>query len=340
MHPFHKIMIAIALVAACNFPHAVAAAAPAEVPVAPAAEAPAASPLPEAIQHLAPLYDKQDEFVAALRAWSKIQIAAIGMGMDEAKALARERKQAEANTKRDSAKDTLKAVRGAYEFALKKYAQDAKLVNAYGELLYDQFGDNPGALKAWNNAIELDSKYAPPYNNLGLDQCHTGSYALGIKNLERALELDKKNPDFMFNIAQIYLIHFPEVEKAKGWSPKKIYDRAMKLSAEATKIDPTDYQLAEDYAVNFFAAENFKVEADWEKAAKAWQQARTLATRPDRVFFTWLNEGRCWLREGNNPQAKTCLEEALKLVPDSGPAKQLLEQASAAPSDKKAKKKR
>lgn len=310
-----------------------------EVPVTPSPEAPVASSLPAPIQHLAPLADKPAEFVEALRAWAKVQVDAAGRAGEESKELARDKKQAEAIAKRNVALAMLKGVRVSFEYALQKNGEDPKLVNAYGELLYDQFGEHPGALRAWNRAIELDSKFAPAYNNLGLDQCHSGSYAIGIANLERALELDKKNPDFMFNLAQVYLINFPEVEKLKGWKPKKIYDRAMKLSAEATKLEPNDYQLAEDFAVNFFAAENFKVEADWKKAAQAWQQARSLATRPDRVFFTWLNEGRCWLREGNNAQAVTCLEESLKIVPESGPAKQLLEKAMASPAPKPSAKK-
>lgn len=306
-----------------------------EVPVTPAPEAPAAPTLPPAIQHLAPLYDKQDEFVAALRAWGKTQCNMAALAREAARLLAREKKPDEAKAQAETINTTLKNVREAYEFALKRYDQDAKLVNAYGELLYDEFGEQPGALRAWHRATELDPKYAPPYNNLGLDQCHTGSYEIGITNLEKALELDKKNPDFMFNLAQIYLIHFPEVEKLKGWKPKKIYERAMKLSAEATKLEPSDYQLAEDYAVNFFAAENFKLEADWEAAAEAWQRARTLTNRADKVFYTWLNEGRALLRAGKNPEASRCFEEALKLVPDSAPAKQLLEKSREAPAPKK-----
>jgi len=302
---------------------------------APPAETPVAvtpSNLPEQISDLAPLYDNVAEFVRALRDWGKAQVDTAEIELEEAKELMRARKQDEARAKKDSAVQKTKSVRAAYEFALKKYSGNAPLTNTYGELLYDQFGDIPGALRAWNLAISLDAKYAPPYNNLGLDQCHNGEYRLGLDNLQKALDLEPKNPDFMFNIAQIYLVNFPEVEKIKRWKPKKIYDQAMKLSKAATDIAPDDYQLAEDYAVNFFAAENFKVEADWEDAAKAWQRARPLAKRNDRVFFTWLNEARAWSRAGKNDLAIPCVQEALKIVPDSAPAKQLLEKFSMPPA--------
>lgn len=308
---------------------------------APPAETPVAitpSNLPEQISELAPLYGNETEFVQALRDWGKAQIDAAEAELDEAKELMRARKQDEARAKKDSAVQKTKSVRAAYEFALKKYSANAPLTNTYGELLYDQFGDIPGALRAWNLAISLDAKYAPPYNNLGLDQCHNGEYRLGLDNLQKALDLEPKNPDFMFNIAQIYLVNFPDVEKIKKWKPKKIYEQAMKLSKAATDLAPDDYQLAEDYAVNFFAAENFKVEADWEEAAKAWQRARPLAKREDRVFFTWLNEARAWGRAGKNDLAVPCVQEALKIVPDSAPAKQLLENFSKPPAPEAEKK--
>lgn len=284
-----------------------------------------AQDFPEQIKDLAAVFESQKEFADGLRAWGKAEIAAATNDLDEAKALARKKEPEEAKAKKASALDRVKKVREAYEFALKKYTGDATLHNAYGELLYDQFGDNAGALREWNLATSLDSKYAPPYNNLGLDQCHTGDYAVGINNLERAMELDPKNPDFMFNLAQIYIVNAPQVEKIKKWKPKKIYERAMKLSKEATELDPSDYQLAEDYAMNFFAAERFSVEADWEKAAEAWQRARPLAGRADRTALCWMNEARCWIRGEKPEQARPCLVEVLKIVPESAVAKQLMD---------------
>ena len=284
-----------------------------------------AQDLPEQIKDLAPVLESQKEFADGMRAWGKTEIATATGDLDEAKTLLRKRMPDEAKAKKQSAVDRVKKVREAYEFALAKYANDATLHNAYGELLYDQFGDNAGALREWNLATSLDNKYAPPYNNLGLDQCHTGDYAIGVKNLERALELDPKNPDFMFNLAQIYIVNAPQVAEIKKWKPKKVYDHAMKLSKEATELDASDYQLAEDYAMNFFAAERFDVEADWAKAAEAWQRARPLAGRADRTALTWMNEARCWIRAEKPQQARPCLEEVLKIVPESAVAKQLID---------------
>lgn len=296
-----------------------------------------AQELPEAIKELAPVFEQPGPFVDGVRTWGKAKVLEAESNLEEAKQLARSRKPDEAKAKKKSAEAAVDSVREVYEFALKKYTNDAKLHNSYGELLYDQFGENAGALREWNLAISLDAKYAPPYNNLGLDQCHSGSYEMGIANLEKALDLDPKNPDFMFNIAQIYLVNFPQIEKIKKWKPKKIYERAMKLSKEATELQPGDYQLAEDYALNFFAAENFKLEADWPEAAAAWARARTVATRTDRQILTLMNEARCWIQAQQQERARPCLEEVLKLDPNSAVAKNLLENLGKIPVDESKK---
>ena len=108
-----------------------------------------------------------------------------------------------------------------------------------------------------------------------------------------------------------------------------MYKEAMKLSKQAAELRPTDYELAQDYAVNFFAAAQLGVEADWAKAAAAWQDARARATQLDQVFYTWLNEARSWLNGSENTKAAACLQEALKIDPNNAIARQLLEKAKA-----------
>ncbi|MFA6244537.1 MAG: hypothetical protein WC655_26580, partial [Candidatus Hydrogenedentales bacterium] len=168
-----------------------------------------------------------------------------------------------------------------------------------------------------------------PHNNLGIHYCHNGDYRMGLQYLEKAIDLDSENPDYKYNLAQIYLINWPAVQEVHKWDKKKVYYEAMKLSKKAAELDPEDYELLQDYAVNFFAAENFEVEADWEVAAKAWQQARTKALRNDQVFFTWLNEARVLARKPDFARALTCLDEALKLEPGSDVVKKLRSEVQA-----------
>lgn len=197
------------------------------------------------------------------------------------------------------------------ELGLKTFDHSAQIHNFMGTVFYDALGRETDGVKEWLAAVSLDSKYSDPHNNLGMHYFHSGHYALGFQNMDRALELDPKNADYCFNMAQNYLIYRPQTEEYRGWKADKIYKEAMKLSKKATKLAPEDFEILQDYAVNFFAAENFGETPDWKAAAKAWQVARKFAPGEVEVYFTWLNEGRAWRASGNKTEARRCFQEAL-----------------------------
>ncbi|MCH7909691.1 MAG: hypothetical protein IIB38_08755 [Candidatus Hydrogenedentes bacterium] len=101
----------------------------------------------------------------------------------------------------------------------------------------------------------------------------------------------------------------------------------MRFSKDAARYAPNDYVLLADYAVNFYAAENFDIEADWLEAAKAWETARAKATSVQQRFYTWLNEARVLGMAGDWRRAGERSGEALKLRPDNESAQALLDRA-------------
>ncbi|MBL7645096.1 MAG: hypothetical protein JNK74_02790 [Candidatus Hydrogenedentes bacterium] len=214
------------------------------------------------------------------------------------------------------------------ELGLKAFDHSASVHNFRGTVYYDGFGKHMEGVQEWLKAVSLDSKYSDPYNNLGMHYFHSGLYELGFQNMDKALELDPKNADYCYNMAQNYLIYRPQTEEIRGWDAPKIYKEAMKLSKKATKLAPTDYEILEDYAVNFIAAENFELEPDWKESIKAWQAARAQAKTTVHTFFTWLNEGRAWRNLENNKEARRCFEEALAVIPGNEVATRLLDSVS------------
>jgi tetratricopeptide (TPR) repeat protein len=208
--------------------------------------------------------------------------------------------------------------------SLKHYAESARVRNFRGNLFYDNLNRRHEAAKEWHMAVSLDSKFSEPYNNLGMHYFHNGNYALGFQNMDKALDLEPGNPDFCFNMAQNYLLFRKEVEKKRGWSNKRVYKEAMKLSKRAVKSAPEDYQLLEDYAVNFLAAEGFGLKTDWKDAARAWKAAREHAPNKVKLFYTWLNEGRAWKQLDRDKDARRCFESALEILPGNEVAQRLL----------------
>jgi tetratricopeptide (TPR) repeat protein len=280
------------------------------------------------VDELAPLkalIKDEDRVVEALRQYHLSQEALFQIDIELAQSYSKEGDVAAAKAKTEHANERLNRVREAYDIVLSHYPRNPEALNYAGELLYDHYGEYASAIQNWRMAAAMDKDFGPPRNNLSLHYFHHGDYDLGFRYMDEALKLEPNNPDYLYNAVQIYMIHFPEVMERKGWKKEKVYKEAMKLSQRAAELLPDDYDLQEDYAVNFFAAENFEVETDWQTAARAWQTARAQARNSDELFYTWLNEARAWSRAGNWAQAEACVTEALSMRPESAAAQTILE---------------
>lgn len=289
-------------------------AAPAPVQLAPAEE----------LEALKPFLETEQGAVDAIRNFDKAQSALAEAANGR---IADAQTEEEAMKLQEEVRYRNGLVRSAYETGLAHYPANAQLHNYYGEALYDKLGEHDAALRAWHKAIGLNDKLSNPYNNIGLHKFHTGDYKGGLDYMDLALKLDNKNPDYLYNMVQLYLIHGPQVAQLRQWEKPRVYREAMRMSREILKLQPGDFHLTQDYATNFYKAEEFGVEADWKEAAEAWAKARKLTDRQDLVFFTWLNEARTWLRAKQFEQAAACAQEALKLMPESPAAKTVLERA-------------
>ncbi|MBI1318174.1 MAG: tetratricopeptide repeat protein [Candidatus Hydrogenedens sp.] len=289
----------------------------------------AATPMgfPDGLEMLEANAANAEQFVSDIRAYHNAELAA--MALLQAELANTENRPTPERAKNIREELALRATRlgNVYMVALNHFPNNARLHNYYGELLYDTLGDSAEAIKQWNQALANDDDCDLAMNNLALHFIHVGRYDIGIKYMDEALKRDKKNPDYLFNMVQIYMVHFPEVEKLRKWKRSKVYKEAMKLSSQAVKYAPDDYDLLQDYAMNFFAAENFGEDPDWDDAAKAWEAARAKAHRQDETFNCWLNEGRVRLRNDDFSGAVRCLEEAVKLMPNSQIANELLHKA-------------
>jgi Tfp pilus assembly protein PilF len=260
---------------------------------------------------------------AKVRAYDGLHQKLADVFAKRAAALEKEGKKEEAEQQVQRANAELMLARQAYERALQRYPGNAELHNYYGEILFDRFEEREKGVGEWRKAVERDDKLSSAYNNLGIYLCHNGEYVEGLQNLDKAVLLEPENPDYQYNLAQIYLTNWPQVMKIRKWTAEQVYKAAMTASETAARCAPRDFDLVVDYARNFFVAEQMDVTPDWEAAAVAWQSARTLARSEEEVFNTWLNEGRVWYRAGNGGKSEKCCEEALKIRPQSLVAKEL-----------------
>lgn len=279
---------------------------------------------PVELREIQALADSEPKFEAAMIAYYERERGVIAEAQDK---MAEAKAAGNKNVFDDQlavVKKHTDIMRQGFERGLEKYPENSRLLVSYGEILYDYAGDLEGGVRNWERALEKDAKCAAAHNNLAMHRCHIGEYAKGFQHLDEALAAEPKNANYLFNAVQVYLVNFPQLATYKKWNLEQIYHQAMTYSKQASQLKPKDYELAADYAVNFLAGENFGVQVDWVDAAKAWQRARNNAQRQDHRFYSWLNEGRMWLRANKLPKSEKCVTEALKILPDSKPAKDLL----------------
>lgn len=280
------------------------------------------------LQGFRKILPNEDAALRALRLFDLMQQDLYKWDAEIAEQLVKADEEELVAVKSQDAKRRIDLVRVAYEEFLRTYPKNPRAQNYYGELVYDYYGDHAKALQSWKLAVKLDDSLSMPYNNLAIHYTHTGDYEQGFRYMEKALELEPDNPDYLFNAAQYYLTYYPQIMRRYKWDENRLFKEAMALSRRAMEQNPDSYDMREDYAVNFFAAENLGVEPDWEEAANAWRQVREIARGESRIFYAWLNEARACVRGGLNDRARSCLQEALAIKPDSKAAKTLLEQVN------------
>ena len=285
--------------------------------------------LPPDLLHLQELVGDADILVAAARRFDLQQQELLKWDSDLAADHADAGQRDLATIKAEGSKRRLNLIEQSWLFTLQHYPNNARANNYYGEFLYDYRGRIPDAIQKWLLAIRMDGDLAGPQNNLGIHYFHNGDYDKGLKHLGMAVELEPHNPDFLYNLSQMYMIHFPYLQKKYGTSEKKLYSEAMRLSREAAKYAPRDYEIVKDYALNFFAAEKFDVEVDWKDGAGAWRQARTVGRNDNERFYCHLQEGRAWIRAEDWARALAALIEARTFEPDSIVVQKLISETEA-----------
>lgn len=104
--------------------------------------------------------------------------------------------------------------------------------------------DYQGAIKNYNKAVEIDSKFAFAWDNLGLSYRYVGEFNKAIECYEKSLKVDPKGRLPMLNIAITYE-YLKDYEKAK--KAYKKYGRVFKKDPESFYGLGRIYSLEKNY---------------------------------------------------------------------------------------------
>ncbi len=226
-----------------------------------------------------------------------------------------------------------KSIRAFYEALRERYPDNARIENHYAELLYDEFYEMGDAVMIWEKLEDEYPGYGSVLFNLALHYNDFGDYDRSLDLYERLMEVASGNPDYLFALTQFYLTHFPFVEERYGWSREKLAQEAMALSRRASELAPDDYELAYDYAINFFSLNDRGIAPDWSEAAAASRRAAGIARSDDDKYTALMYEARAWLRAKDVEKANTALDRADEILPGRNAVANLRDQVEALGED-------
>ena len=118
----------------------------------------------------------------------------------------------------------------------------ANALNQQGEALSD-IGDIEGAINAFTRAIEIQSDFAVPYNNLGVLFWQKGQIENAVKHFVKALEIDPNNRDTIWNCAEV----FKSLQRFED--ARQIYSSYLKRNPDDKEIASALLQLQPEHKV-------------------------------------------------------------------------------------------
>lgn len=193
------------------------------------------------------------------------------------------------------------------------------------------------AIKAYNQALEIEPENPIAWNNKGLILAVAGNYSEALKCHMRAVDLDPGHVDAISNVGMTYA-KLDKLDEALVW-----YDKALGLDKNhettwnnkgnlLSKLGRYDeamkcYDMALDINPNYMAAMNNK--AVELIHIKRFDDALSLLNNvlKSRPLFSegWYVKGKAYIGMGEFDKAIVCLERATRLNPDFPQAKRALE---------------
>jgi tetratricopeptide (TPR) repeat protein len=173
-------------------------------------------------------------------------------------------------TLRARVEQRFKAVRDAYEGFLRQHPEHARAHLAYGSFLMETHDEDEG-VRQMEKARELDPKNPAAWNNLANYYGHRSPVKKAFEYYAKAIELNPNEPVYYQNLATTVFLFRPDAMEFYKIDEPQVFDKALDLYRKAMKFDPDNFVLASDYAMSFYGIRPMRTAdaiAAWESALK------------------------------------------------------------------------
>ncbi len=164
----------------------------------------------------------------------------------------------------------LKAVRDAYEGFLRQHPEHARAHLAYGSFLMETHEEEE-AVNQMEKARDLDPKNPAAWNNLANYYGHRSPVKKAFEYYAKAIELNTNEPVYYQNLATTVFLFRPDAMEFYKIDESQVFDKALELYRKAMKLDADNFVLASDYAMSYYGIKPTRTAdaiAAWESALK------------------------------------------------------------------------
>jgi tetratricopeptide (TPR) repeat protein len=166
----------------------------------------------------------------------------------------------------------LKTARDAYEVFLRQHPDHARARLAYGSFLME-IHEEEEAANQMEKARELDPKNPAAWNNLANYYGHRSPVKKSFEYYAKAIELNPNEPVYFQNLATTVFLFRPDAMEYYKIDETQVFDKALELYRKAMKLDPDNFVLASDYAQSFYGIRPVRT----GEAVAAWESALKIA---------------------------------------------------------------
>ncbi len=163
-------------------------------------------------------------------------------------------------------------IRKRYEDFINAHPNHVKARVAFGSFLGDMH-DEEGAQQQLEKALELDAKDPAVYNNLANIYGHTGPVKKAFEFYAKAIELNPQESVYYHNFGTTVYLFRKDAREVFGINEQQVFDKALELYSKAIKLDPTNFPLASDVAQTYYGIKPTRT----EDALKAWTNTLHIA---------------------------------------------------------------
>jgi tetratricopeptide (TPR) repeat protein len=163
-------------------------------------------------------------------------------------------------------------VKKAYETFLRNNPKHAAARLAYGAFL-NEIGEEYEGAQEMEKARELDPKNPAAWNNLANYYGHRSPVKKSFEYYAKAIELDPKEPVYYWNFATTVYLFRKDAGEYYKINEQQVFAKSLDLYRQAIKIDPQNFVLATDYAECFYGTKPPR----YEEGLVAWTNALAVA---------------------------------------------------------------